>query len=359
MKSARAALKMSGTEMEFRLILPGKVLTSGLPDTDGHTAGYSFDAKKDASLDAIMKLYDAPAVITAEAGGLKIPEPLDSKALQRTSRGQGGMGSELPITDAGSGFIAEPQSITTTTVHVFPEGEGYFKAQSGNSDQQAGALIAAKLFAPKGRTLQSVSNVRVLKATDDQGRDIAPAKNESDENNSDVSYSGFSSGETPADSTPIQLALQLPAPDAKAINEVDVEAIAITAGSWNELSLTNLQENATNEIDLSTVLPGAKLVVTKLTSRKNQTTAVLEVKGPRSVQSLDFKAKIPGVEQMNSSVSERHFATKAGISTRSLSIQAYSFGEQQGAGPILIVVRCPQDLKRERVKFKLSALDLL
>src|SRR6516162_913945 len=121
MKSARAALKMSGTKMEFRLILPGKVLTSGLPDSDGNTAGYSFDAKKDASLDAIMKLYDAPAVITAEAGGLKIPEPLDSKALQRTSRGQGGMGSELPITDAGSGFIAEPQSITTTTVHVFPE----------------------------------------------------------------------------------------------------------------------------------------------------------------------------------------------------------------------------------------------
>lgn len=356
-KTIRTAMKMSGYKVEFRLVLPGKVITSSFPETDGNATGFRVDGKKDESIDAMMKLYDAPVVITADAGGLKIPEPLDSKELQRTSQAQGGMGSDLPITDAGSGFVAEAQTITTTMIHVFPDGENYFETQGENLGQQAGAVITAKFFAPKGRTLQSVSGARVLKAIDDQGRDVAPAENENDEETS-LNYS-TDSGETRADSAPVQLSLQLPAPDAKAINEVDGEVIAITAGTWSEMSLTNLQENATNEIDLSAVLPGAKLVVKKMTSRIIQTTVMLEVKGPRAVQRLDFKAKIPGVDQMNSSVLERHFGTKAGVSTRALSIQTYRYGDQQATGPMFIVVRCPQDLRRERVKFKLTALDLL
>lgn len=356
-KNARAGMKLTGLKAEFRLMLPGKVLTSGLPETEGNATGFSLDAKKDESLDAMMKLYDAPVVITAEAGGLKISEPLDSKALWRASRGRGDMSSDLPIVDAGSGFLAEPETITTTTIHFFPGGENYFKEGSQYLVRQTGAVVTAKIFAPKGRTLQSVSDVRVLKATDDKGRDVAPVQNEDEEQRV---YSTYSTGDRPADSTSIQLALQLPAPDAQAINELDGEAVAVTAGSWSEMSLTNLQENATNEIDLSTVLPGAKLVIKKLTSKNHQNSAQLEITGPRTIQRLDFKAKIPGAgQQMNSSVIERHFATKAGVSTRTISIEASAYGDEEATGPMFIVVRYPQDLRRERVQFKLTALDLL
>lgn len=355
-KSAKATMKMAGSKAAFRLILPGKVLTSGFPDTDGNTTGFSADAKKDDSVDTLVKLYDAPVVITAEAGGLKIAEPLDSKTLQ-ANHGSGGGESDLPITDAGPGFVAQAQTVTTTTLHVFPEGESYFKESGQGLARQKGAVVTAKIFAPKGRTLQSVANVRVVKATDDKGRSVGPAQNDEGEDRSDFSYS---TGETQADSTSIQLALQLPAPDAQAINELDGEAVAVTAGSWSEMSVTNLQENATNEIDLSTVLPGAKLVVKKLASKNRQTTAQVEVKGPPTIKRLDFKAKIPGVEeQMNSSVSERRFNTKDGVSTRTLTIEAYSYGEQEASGPIYILVRYPQDLRRERVQFKLTGLDLL
>jgi len=33
----------------------------------------------------------------------------------------------------------------------------------------------------------------------------------------------------------------LPATDAQAINEVDAEAVAVTAGTWKTMSVTNFQ----------------------------------------------------------------------------------------------------------------------
>jgi len=358
LKNFRAEWKLTGAKTELRLVFPGRVVASGFPEAQTNATWLAIDAKKDETIEAVIKLYSTPVVITAEAGGLKLAGPLESKNLRRSfGRQHGETGDELPITNAAPGFVAEAQSITTTTLRVFPGGESYFKSGGGYSGQSTGTVVYAKLFAPKGRTLQSVNDVKVLQALDDKGRSVMaePAEGEDD---SSATYSG---GSPDANSMPIQLRLQLPQPDAQAIDKISAEAIAVTAGNWKEMTLTNIQENSTNEIDLAGVLPGAKLVITKFTSKNNQLNLQARIKGPTTVRRLDIQAKIRGSDDFRSYLSEGNFSTKNGESTRTVAIQGYGFGDDANpeAGSLVVVVRYPEDLRRERLMFELKALDLL
>ena len=113
--------------------------------------------------------------------------------------------------------------------------------------------------------------------------------------------------------------------------------------------------------NFATVLPGAKLVITKNASKNGQINLQARLKGPSTVRRLDVRAKIPGNDQFNSNASERNFSTKAGESTRNLNIEGYGFGDQDAAsqGAAVLIIRYPEDLRRERVKFDLKGLDLL
>lgn len=355
-KSARSEWKLSGRKTELKLIFPGKVVASGFPATETNVTWLAVDGKKDETLDAMIKLYAAPTVITAEAGGLKLNQPLESKKLFRSSRLREAAGDDLPLTDAGSGFLAEAQSITTTTLHVFPDGENYYRKNGSSFGTPTGAVVNAKLFAPKGRTLQSVSDVRVLAAVDDKGRSVV-AEPVDEENASSYSYSGSSQD---VSSMQVQLHLQLPQPDAQSIDTISAEAVAITARIWKEMTLTNLQENATNDIDLAAVLPGAKLVITKNSSKNGQINIQAHLKGPRTVRRLEVRAQIPGNNQFNSNTSERNFSAKGAESTRNITIQGYGFGDEEASSqePVVLLIRYPEDLQRERVRFELKSLDL-
>lgn len=356
-KNVRSALKLSGVSSELKLVFPGKVLTSGFPGTQTNSTWLAIDGKRDETIEAVEKLYNGPVVITAELGGLKLEQPLELKKLAQARRGRGEAGDELPVTDAGPGFVAEAQTITTTTLRVFPDGENYFKQGSRYFGQQTGTVVSAKLFAPKGRSLQSAGDVRVLKAVDNQGR-VIPVESEDEETGSSHV---FSSGSPDANSAQIQLRLQLPQPDAQAIDELAAEAIVVTAGAWKEMTLTNIQQNATNELDLAGVLPGAKLIITKFTSKNRQLNLQAQIKGPPTVRRLDVQAKIPGTDNFNSNLSERNFRTKGNESTRTISIQGYGYSDEGSPleGAFVLVVRYPEDLRRERVNFKLKGLDLL
>jgi hypothetical protein len=356
-KTLRSTLKLSGMMSELKLVFPGKVITSGFPEKQTNATWLTIDSKKDETLDAVAKLYDGPVVITAESGGLKLDQPLESKKLARARGGRGEAGNELPVTEAGPGFMAEPLTITTTTLHVFPDGENYFKDPSAAFEHRTGTVVSAKLFAPKGRTLQSVSEVRVLKVTDDKGRAVS-SEPENAESEESESYSGDSQRR---DSMHISLRFQLPQPDAQAIDEIAAEAIAVTTGAWKEMTLTNIQAGATNELDLADVLPGAKLVITKSTFKDNQLNVQAQIKGPPTIQRLDIQAKIPGSDGFNSNLSERKFTARNNTSTRSVTIQGYDSagGNSSDTRQIVIIIRYPQDLKRERVSFKLKGLDLL
>ena len=92
----------------------------------------------------------------------------------------------------------------------------------------------------------------------------------------------------------------------------------------------------------------------------------LEIKGPESVRELDVKNKEEsqnGQRMSNANLMERGFKTKDGQSTRKATVQIFSFNADQGepaatTNAPTLVVRFPEEERRERVKFKLTALDL-
>jgi hypothetical protein len=358
----RTEWKMEGLKSLLKFVFPGKVLSSGFPETQTNATWLTVDSTKDETLDALVKLYGGPIVITAEAAGLTLKEPLDSNSLQRRGQRPAVMGDDLPITAGGAGFVAQAEGIMTTTLHVFPGGENFFKDGNIPLGGQVGTMVRSKLFPPKGRTLQSVTDVKLLAATDDKGRPVAAAEHDGEEEMATAYVRGDTGGARENNSADIQFHLQLPQPDAQAIDELNGEAVAVTAGSWKELTLTNITQTATNEFDLGDVLAGAKLVVTKFSNKNNMLDLQVRLKGPATVRNLKVAAKVPGTEQSSFGNSwDMNVKTTGGETTRNIRINASMFDENgaKASGPIQILIRYPQDLRRERVPLKLKGLDLL
>ena len=134
----------------------------------------------------------------------------------------------------------------------------------------------------------------------------------------------------------------------------------LSIGGWKEITVTNVQADAKKEIDLSELLPGAKLIITKVTAKKPQTMVQARLEGPASVSQLDVKLKL-SERNASSNMSDRRSITSGGKTTRSITVQGYEFNQERdgGTAPTTLIVRLPQDSKRERVKFKLTTLDLL
>jgi len=300
-------------------------------------------------------MYEEPTVIVCESGGLTLETPLDSKPLQRLARRPGaGVEDMLPITDAGPGFIAEGVSVTTSTLLYFPEGEKYLRDIGQFGSPSTGTVVRARLFAPRGRTIKSVSGVRVIKAIDDKGHEIGTRETESE---SEISFSS-QGNRSKNESIIVALSLQLPPSDAGAIAELSAEAITLTIGKWKEFTVTNLQVNATNEIDLSSVMPGATLALTKVNTKRRQLQIQARLKGPKEIRQLELQCQQPGSQSFNTYANEINFSTGTAESTRTISVQGYGFEEDGAGGSIVLVVRSPDDLRRERVRFSLKDIDL-
>ncbi|PWU17990.1 MAG: hypothetical protein C5B50_10095 [Verrucomicrobia bacterium] len=368
LKNMGRVWKSSKMKFYWKLVLPGKILTSGLPQSEGNATWLEIEGEKPATVDAALKLASAPLVITAEPGGLKLDEPLTCKNLMRGRAGRAKSEPDLPIAPAGPGFSAEPSSVSLSSVHHFPEAEKYLKDQADASMfgmDQPGTVVAAKLFPPKDRRIKSVSGLRIISAKDDKGRTIAESSDSGDENTETFTYSvpDSSSAEDSkkGSAAPIQLHLALPEPDAKAIDLIQAEAVALTFSGWKEMTLTNAQADAKKEIDVSEILPRAKLIIKKIASKRQQKTIEGTLEGPPAVSQLEVKVKLGPLHQGQSTMSERSKKTASGKTTRQFTVQSYDFspGQQSPDTSLTLIVRYPLDLKRERVQFKLSALDLL
>lgn len=354
----RQQWKLFGAQNETRLVFPGKVLSSSLPNTEDNATWITIDGQKPETIDAAMKLYEKPTIIVTELAGLKLDQPLASKALIRSRRAPGGA-PELPITDGGPGYAAEPIAVTTTTLHLFPEGEKRLKEAGFYNIGRTGAVVRAKFFAPKDRSLQSVSDVRVLKATDDKGRAIfAPGEADESDDFSSMVYSVNGVAQT-GNSTQISLQLKLPQADAQSIDELSAEAIALTAGRWKEMTLTNFTVSGTNEIDLAQIVPGARLAITKVTNTNRQFNLHVRLTGPVQIRQIELQAKYSGRYSNVANAYEQSFSTRDGKSTRTLQLNQYSGGNENEDAPMPgIVLRFPEDQRRERVRFVLKGLDL-
>jgi hypothetical protein len=79
------------------------------------------------------------------------------------------------------------------------------------------------------------------------------------------------------------------------------------------------------------------------------------------INRLEVSAKLSNRRARQSLMSERRSTTSGNRTTRTVTIRAHEFkmGEEAKNAPHTLLVRCPQDTNRERVRFKLNALDLL
>ena len=312
--------------------MPGKILSSGLPGTEGNETWVRLDGEKPETVDAALRLVGAPLVITAELGGLKLDEPLESKKLVRTAWRQAKAEPDLPITDAGPGFQAEPLSLTISTVHYFPEGKEHFKngpQASMFGMESPGTVVSAKLFPPKGREIRSVTGLRVKAAKDDKGRAISTGAEGSDAGESYSAFSYNSEEQEKSGAARVQLRLGLPAPDAQTIEQIEAEAVVLTIGGWKEMLLTNVQADAKKEIDLGEVLPGAKLIVKRIRGGRPQTIVEARLEGPAAVNQLEVKIKSTSRRGGSSNTANQRATTSGKVTTRNLTLHAYEFERGQ------------------------------
>ena len=367
-KQMRSMLTSSGFKGTFKIVMPGKVLSSTLPETKDNETSFSVDASKPESLDALEKILGQKQVIVSEPGKLAMDAlPLDSSKLAAESQGRASPGEGLPITDAGPGFAAEPLGITTTIVHVFPEAEKVLKdrVKAMTADARAGCTIEAHLYAPKGRNFLEVGGTRVLRAVDDQGREVKPLAQEGDDVGQASIRSSRSDGEGEEGQTAsFTLALALPAPGAKTLAKVEGEAIVTSYAGWQEHPVADLAADPKKEIDLGDVLPGAKMVITKIKEPKagrgsNGGTITIKITGPALVRQLRLETKVEGSDAGRNYGSSSSVRVSKGVVTRTvtLSYNLQAEAAAQGKKPILLV-RFPKDLKRERVKFTMESIDL-
>ena len=81
--------------------------------------------------------------------------------------------------------------------------------------------------------------------------------------------------------------------------------------------------------------------------------------GPAQIRQLELQAKTSGRYNSTSSAYERSYSTRNGQSTRTLQLNQYSGGPDGNASEMpVLVIRFPEDQRRERVRFVLKGLDL-
>jgi hypothetical protein len=366
-KQMVAQLKKSGTLNEVRLVMPGRILSSSLPVVNDRTTSFAFTGTNAASLDTLRALMATSIVVVAESGGLRLEEPVDSSQAMR-SGGFGGPQSEyasLPLQPASPGYVAEAQSVQVTTLYRFPEGTNLLKQDYTANLESAGVVVSGKLFAPKGRSLIAVEKVRLLSATDDKGRKV-PSKADAE---GGFGIPAYISSDREDASAQLSLALKLPEPDAKAIEEAEVEAEVVTVGSWKEMEVANVPARAGETVDLSGILAGAKLTLVQRTNknesasaaRMRRTTLTVKLEGPHEIKSLKLECKSPGDDETRFSAYDSRSQYGKGASSRQVTFTAYSMsgGDRPDLNSVKLIVKYPDNLRREKITFKLSGIDLL
>jgi hypothetical protein len=102
-----------------------------------------------------------------------------------------------------------------------------------------------------------------------------------------------------------------------------------------------------------------KPTISKFASKNRQMQLQAKLKGPKEIQQLELQCQTPSHADFNTDANEMNFTTKGTESTRTVNVQGYGFAEENADGASLIlVIRNPVDLRRERVRFSLKDLDL-
>ena len=380
-----AELRRSGVEEEggkgtLEFIMPGAVLSSTLPMTEGNTTTIVVDASKSETLDAYVKFLEGKLVITAEPGTLAMDVlPLDSGDPYEgiITRKSDEPGAKLPITDAEEdAYLVEPLSVSTTLVHFFPGakkalGERFDWYIGG--DEKSMCEVRAEIHTWPGRHISTVTNPRVTRAADEQGRVIKPFRSKGDEDERYFHTAPpyyYERSENDHAKVAFTLQLELPPAGAETIEELEGEIIVTSFAGWKTHEISDPQADPEKEIDLGELIPGAKLIIRKVKKAKGHRDGRISVKliGPPEVKYVEYDVRIEGVRNMDTYGTSDLAREKDGHTVRSTEITFSTYGVEMDdvddvdqvdeESTMTFVLRFPHGFKRERVKFLMEAVDL-
>lgn len=348
-----------GFKGSLKVVMPGEIISSSLPETEGNATWVNLDTTdKEKARAVLSEMLTKPLIIIAEKGGLNAELPLDSKELFAQEREKQRIGHWLPVTEAEPGYLAEATSVTTTQIIYFPEGKKQLEEHENTdySDEQEGAVIRARLYTPEGRRFLTIEKIENINAIDDQEREV-PILNKNQMPTS-IPFSPDLSAEMD-EQVDFTIHLTLPESDAEAIEELTGEAVVVTCGTWKESRLDRIQEDPEKEYDLATVLPGTTMVIKKIEQTDDKQGSLhLQLKGSDHIRYLEFTIETPGVERVSIHKSSDNVTEKDDQIIRNVSMEYYYYDEQPTVGELSLIVRFPDDLKRELVLFTLEAIDL-
>lgn len=347
----------------FSYTMPGEIVSSTWPEVDGRTTRFEFDTADRESLDHMIEVMMETLEIVSEPGGLDLaPLPLDSRELA-PDWGPGGMFSEfeeVPVEDAEDYFGAEVLSVTTVSTRYFEEGLDHLTPQQRQQltqfEMQNGTTIQARLHAPQDRFLLSVEQPSVTEAFDEQDRPIETSPE--GESFGGVVQGGMHDDELQR-SADFQLQLGLPHPDAEAIEELRGELVAVTFTGYREKHYEDVEAN--DSFDLDDLAPGATLTVTELTLPQDgagEGGYELEITGPESIKSIEFEVEVPGANFARSYTRQESSRQTGDEHRRSVHLRFNTHQNRPGEISPRLILRLPENLRRERVEFELFAIDL-
>ena len=365
-----ASQKFKGS---FRLIMPGKIVSSPLPNTQDNETWLDVDAEDSASLDQLLEMMSQSLQIEAEPGSIDLSVlPLDSEELYEppvhSESGVDQYYKSLEAVDAPDGYYAEAISLTINTMVLMPGA----KEQLGDRLEYLGrgesntANIRAKLFAPVGQKLLAMSKVEVEGAVDDLGNQIELNKKESPYGM--YGYMRHYGGDEEAnEALDFNVTLGLPDPEAQAIEEVSGMLEVVAFDDWAEHKIENVRANPDREHDLSDILPGATVKINRYRRHVEaegghsnvQGYLAIEVQGGPEVQTVQFEVVIPGSDRISSYTNMDQTNTKLDVTTRTLLLNYHEWMDGVlDPDSIVLVIRYPKGIRRERVPLFLEALDM-
>jgi hypothetical protein len=275
------------------------------------------------------------------------------------------LAEQLPVADAGPGYLVQPVGVTTTLVRLFPEGVKVLDTGQAArfSDSASRCVVTGVVFTPPGRQVRSLDRVTVARAVDDKGRPVAQ------QGSGGEGRMTFDSGDRRQKSIRFTVNLALPQADARAVEELQGELLVTTYAGWKTHRVTDLAESLDRPIDLGDVLPGATLVVRRVRQKRSdkesgglrqiQGYVGIEVTGPETVAWLDYKTERPGAEHHYSYESRSSTRRDGDKVTKRVALRTSGrLGAAQDPPPLVLVIRFPEGMKRERVKFTMTAMDL-
>ncbi len=350
------------SEVESHLVeslqfaFPGQVISSTFPERDGHTTGLTVDSRKPQTIDQARAVTAQPVIIVVEPAGLPLDGlPLDSgeSAPPATDQPQ----AQETVIDAPTPYYAKGLALAYESTIRLPD-PAQKDAQNSPLQATGECLVRAALIAPENRKILALKSSRVIRAVDDQGRELL-SRPRSSQRQTFRSYSN--DNEQQYSQTTIELHLSLPEVDANAVEKLEGEAVLSVFSSWQEILIPSLTAAPVPTVDLAEVLPGAKLQILnheagKAQPKTRQGDLKLALSGPQAVKDLVITAPVEGAHWQHSFVSDDSTDQQGDTYRRTMQIHYNAFGEDLGG--VSLRVRRPVNLHYERIRFTLEALDL-